>query len=507
MLLNVGKAIRALDDCLQALNLLQRINLDIKDGAYQEAVKLIDELQGKGLLRAIEEMPFCKQIEIALEMSKKQVWNASSGKVKSWLGKVRGDSGLMGSLALSQLQTRYEQFERSQHNQQGGLVRSFQLFLAENASEDVEIITSNDLFQVDFTPLQDVWRLFSMMDRQYELVDLLIDTRKVQLELILGNRVSLERADSDPKSFRSFLNGLIGFFIFDRLLSRLPLEIYPFAQVELRWEQAQGRIREVALESLKLSASDRAAFMKIKWQLVFFTHCVDMFGFPASPLVETIMTLFYRYIDLLRQESIERCQMAILKDGFNQNCPENRELTRILPSTAICDGFAPFTPCVWECLSTLQAFLSSFKVFLEGVPCIEARKADFAELSRRTVDDHILGAIARSLQERITDEALTDPGQKMKILINLDSFKRFCQADGDLVRLVCGLESCPNVSLNAKSAFASAFKACQSSLKDDAISDVNGILESLTYDPKPPAKSNHPSPVIQGSRYSNTPFN
>ena len=499
MLLNVGKAIRALDDCLQALNLLQRINLDINDGAYQEAVKLIDELQGKGLLRAIEEMPFCKQIEAALELSKKRVWDASSGKVKTWLGKVREDSILMGSLALSQLQTRYEQFERSQQSQQGGLVRSFQLFLAENAAEDVEIITSNDLFKVDFTPLQDVWRLFSMMDRQHELVDLLIETRKVQLELVLGNRVSLERADSDPKSFRSFLNGLVGFFIFDRLLSRLPLAIYPFAQVELRWEQAQGRIREITLESLKLSASDRAAFMKIKWQLVFFTHCVDMFGFPASPLVETILTLFYRYIDLLRQESIERCQLAVLKDAFTQNCPETRELTRILPSITIEDGFAPFTPCVWECILSVQAFLSSFKVFLEGVPGIEARKADFADLSRRTVDDHILGAISRALQDRISDEALTDPGQKMKILVDLNVLKRLCEADADLVRLVLGLESCPGVSLNARAAFKSAFDACQVALEAETGSQVNEILERLSYDPKPPAKTNNPSPVIQGS--------
>lgn len=502
MLLNVGRAIRALDDSLQALNLLQRINLDIIDGAYQEAVKLIDELQAKGLLRAIEEMPFCKEIESALEMSKKRVWDAAGGKVKTWLGKVRDGSVLMGSLALSQLQTRYEQFQRSSHERGSETkinnLRSFQLFLAETAAEDVALITCNDLFKVDFTPLQDVWRLFSLMDRQSELSDLLIESRRVQLELILGTRVILERADTDPKSLRSFLNALIGYFIFDRLLARLPLGIYSYGQVELRWEEAQVRLREIAMESLKLSASDRASFMKIKWQLVFFTHCADMFSFPATPLIETILALFYRYIDLLRQDCIERCQLAILKDSFTSPCPQTGELARLLPH--IDPAAIPFSASVWECILTVQSFLSSFKVFLEGVPGVETKRADFADLSRRTVDDHLLTAVARALKERIHDSALTDPSQKMQILRNLECLMQLCEAGGDLVPLVTGItEERPDLNLNARIAFKHAFVAAQEILVSDTIAVVDPVLDRLSYDRNPSAKVNTPSPVIQGN--------
>ena len=495
MLLNVGKAIRALDDSLQALNLLQRINLDISDGAYQEAVKLIDELQGKGLLRAIEEMPFCKQIEAAVEVSKKRVWDAASGKVKSWLVTVREDTILMGNLALSQLQTRYEQFERSSHNSTE-ISRGFQLFLAETAAEDAAVITCNDMFKIDFTPLQDVWRLFSLMDRQGELAALLIENRRVQLELILGGRVGMERADSDPKSFRSFLNALVGFFIFDRQLARLSLGIYPFGQVELRWEEAQVRLREIAMESLKLSASDRAAFMKIKWQLVFFTHCTDMFGFPANPLVETIFALFYRYVDLLRQDTIERCQMAILRDLFTSTCPENAEMLRVLPQ--LTGKSVDFSASLWECVACIQSFMNSFKVFLEGVPGVEGRRADFADLSRKTVDDHILSGVAKAFTERLYDEALTDPGQKMQVLYDLDCFKRMCSAGGDLVKIVTQIYDRNDLFLNSKNTFNAAFEASQQILLHSCIEGIDPLLQKLNYDRNPPSKITSPSPVIQG---------
>ena len=161
MQLNVGKAIQSIEDSLKALNLLLSIQLEITDGHDHSAVKLIDELQGKGALRAIEELPFYGKVLKSLEQSKKKVWESATGQVKKWLSSVRDESSVMGSLALSQLQTRFEQFQRQSANN-----RPFELFLSEIAAEDSEIITSNDLVKVDFTPLQSSLRLFTMMDKR-----------------------------------------------------------------------------------------------------------------------------------------------------------------------------------------------------------------------------------------------------------------------------------------------------------------------------------------------------
>lgn len=489
MLLNVGKAIQAVEDCLKALNLLQMIQLEIADGHEHAAVKLIDELQGKGALRAIEEMPFYPQVIKSLEISKKRVWDAATGQVKKWLSSVREESSVMGSLALSQLQTRYEQFQRQQP-----ATRPFELFLTEVAAEDAAIITSNDLVKVDFSHLQSSLRLFTMMDKRGELINLLIETRRVQLDLILSSRVSLEKPDTDAKSLKSFLNALTGFFIFERLLSRLPLEIYPLGHLESHWEIAQMKIREIALESLRLSSSDRAAFMKIKWQLVFFTHSLEMFGYPKSQLVETILTLFYRYVDLLRQDAIEKCTLSIKKDNF---------LTASSQS-------------VNECFQTIQStFLSSFSVFLEGVPGCSNRTVDFSDLARKTVDDQILPSCARELLQRIqsivqkNDAKATISPQLTQILNTISQFYESCSPSGQLTNILLNFSLSKEIQvvinsstfkLNSSDVFKSTLEKAYEKSVSFIKEDLDTILKKVTYDRNPKSLLTSPTTAVQGNQ-------
>ena len=493
MLLNVGKAIQTVEDCLRALNLLQMIQLEIADGHEHSAVKLIDELQGKGALRAIEEMPFYPQVIKSLEMFKKRVWDAATGQVKKWLSSVREESSVMGSLALSQLQTRYEQFQRQQP-----ATRPFELFLTEVAAEDAAMITSNDLVKVDFSNLQSSLRLFTMMDKRAELINLLIETRRVQLDLILSSRVSLENPDTDPKSLRSFLNALTGFFIFERLLSRLPLAIYPLSHLESHWEMAQLKIREIALESLRLSSSDRAAFMKIKWQLVFFTHSLEMFGYPKSQLIETILTLFYRYVDLLRQDSIEKCSLSIKRDKFLLT---NQELK---------------SQCLIECFQTIQSnFLSSFSVFLEGVPGCSNRTVDFSDLARKTVDDQILPNCSRELLQRIQtivegNDAKSSTSQQLtQILKTISDFLISCSSDGEMTLLLLNfnlknqkqnaLVTSNDFKLNSAQIFSLILEKAYEKSFEFVNEDLQIILKKISYDRNPKTLLPSPSSAIQGN--------
>lgn len=499
MQLNVGKAVHSIEDSLKALNLLLSIQLEISDGHDHSAVKLIDELQGKGALRAIEEMPFYGKVLKSLEQSKKKVWESATGQVKRWLSSVRDESSVMGGLALSQLQTRFEQFQRHSDN-----TRPFELFLSELAAEDSEIITSNDLVKVDFSPLQGSLRLFTMMDKRGELIELLIETRRVQLDLILSSRVCLEKPDTDPKSLRSFLNALTGFFIFERLLTRLPLSIYPLGHLESRWEAAQNKIREIALDSLRLSSSDRAAFMKIKWQLVFFTHALEMFGYPKNQLVDTILTLFYRYVDLLRQDSIEKCQSAIKKDTFTETATHPTGLDLEYPENALID-----------CVQVIQInFLSSFSIFLEGVPGCSNRTIDFSDLARRTVDDQILPAAGKELFAKI--QAIVSENdvkssmistQLVQILKCIHDFEIITSDGGAVTRLLLSYNSNskanntstptgPCHKLNSNEVFHNLLKKSYSSAVNLIDEDLDRILQKLRYDRNPKSS---PSPAIQGN--------
>lgn len=520
MLLNVGRAIQAIEDCLKALNLLLMIQMEISDGHEHSAVKLIDELQGKGALRAVEEMPFYPELLKALEVSKKKIWNSATGQVKAWLSSVRDDSSVMGSLALSQLQSRFEQFQR-----QPSSLRPFELFLAEVAAEDASMITSNDLIKVDFTPLQSSLRLFGMMDKRGELIDLLIETRKIQLDLILTSRVCLERPDTDAKSLRSFLNSLTGFFVFERLLSTLPLAIYPLSHLETRWEVAQLRIREIALDSLRLSSSDRAAFMKIKWQLVFFTQALEMFGFPKTQLVDTILSLFYRYVDLLRQDTIDKCSQAIERDSFGESSLGFSSIIKLFPNLS--KNSAQISQSLYECFQVINSnFLQTFTVFLEGVPNCSNRTGDFSEMARRTVDDQILPSCARRLLGKIDDinnnntkstisssANFQNSARLARLLRTIDSFAEICYEDGDLTNLVfsqqCSvvsdskynldLLSTHKLKLNSFRVFNEALlKAYPKVVQIIQANDIDKILDKLAYDRNPKALLIAPTPPIQG---------
>lgn len=512
MLLNVGKAIQALEDCLKALNLLLMIQLEISDGHEHSAVKLIDELQGKGALRAIEDMPFYPTVIKSLEACKKSVWDSATGQVKRWLSSVRDESSIMGSLALSQLQTRFEQFQR----QQQPASKPFELFLAEVAAEDSSIITANDLVKVDFAPLQSSLRLFSMMDKRSELINLLLETRHVQLDLILNSRVLLEKPDTDPKSLRSFLNSLTGFFIFERLLTRLPIGIYPLSHLESRWELAQSRIREIALDSLRLSSSDRAAFMKIKWQLVFFIHALEMFGYPKIQLVDTVLTLFYRYVDLLRQDSIEKCTGSINKDTFIEMTSVNNGTIKLLPNLTTSTMDARFSPCLIDCVQTVQStFLTNFSIFLEGVPGCSNRTIDFSDLARRTVDDQILPACARALVQRIqslvdgNDIKTSTAAQLTQILKTLNDFALLCDEDGDLTLLLINFKlqtdhktvsKSDGFFLNSCSSFKESLSKAYGKAVNLVNEDLETILKKLSYDRNPKTTFHSPSPPIQGKQ-------
>lgn len=484
MLLNVGRSIRAVEDCLKALNLLLMIKLEIKDGKFHSAVKLIDELQGKGILRVIEEeisVSIYKKLNESLDISKKKVLEAAIGQVKSWLGSVRDESIVMGSLALSQIQARYEQYERSQNKNKN---ISFDLYLSNWAAEDVEMITSNDLIRVDFIPLQKTLRLFSMIDRTGEFCELLVETRKIQLDLIMSTRINFELPDSDGKSLKSFLNSLVGFFIFERLLARRnPNQIYPLAQLEARWEAAQVKIKEIALDSLKrLGPSDRSAFMKIKWQLIFFSNCMEMFEYSNAQLIEIILFLFYRYIDLLRQDLLDNLE----KFTFSYNSiPLNPQITTALP--LFTSDRSEISSLFWNWILLLKtSFLSSFKIFLQGLPSTSSRLNDFYHLARRTVDDQLLPAMARCLLKQIkASNSYCSPEQKVHLLQVLYDFKLVTQENGDLVRIVLYLEAdgVDTEVLNGTSSSqlnsTNVFNSCIQDAQQEILKDVNITLDEL----------------------------
>lgn len=513
LLLNVGRGIHKLESALKVLELLQKIRLEITDGNFQVAVRLLEDLREHPEfgLHSISDLPIYEPVKKTVDALSTKLWESGMGKVKAWLGKMRDDSMVMGRLALSQVQTRYEQFERIVGETTGSghsssEMDSFEIYLLEHGADDLAAITTNDLVKIDFGPLQDALRLAALMDRTDDFEQLFIETRRIQADLLLqSSKVIFERPDTDPRSLRSFLSATAGFFLVERALIRMPSSFYPVVQIERHWDAAIKKLDALALNSLKLSSSDRSAFMKLKWQFIFFAHLAGtLLMLPSSALKDSIYTMFYRYIDLLRAEAEEAMLIAVKTDPLAQLAltPELMNMFPKLLGKLNDDQLLslPLSRSVYDGFILIRQFISSYGVFLEGVPGAVHHQSDFAALVRRTVDLQLLPRLAKAYERRAADVDVADVASKLQILKNLSIWAEMCDCGGDLVNLIMVSDGQKGgTAMQAADAFRSTLKVAQASIMSTVEGSIDELLDKLRYDPSAKHQSSAPSAPISGT--------
>jgi len=514
LLLNVGRGIHKLESALKVLEVLQKIRLEITDGNFQVAVRLLEDLQENTEvgLHSITDLPIYEPVKNTVNALSTKLWDAGMGKVKSWLGKMRDDSMVMGRLALSQVQTRYEQFERivseTARNSSSLESDSFEIYLLGHGAEDLASITTNDLVKIDFGPLQDALRLAALMDRTDDFEQLFIETRRIQADLLLqGSKVIFEQPDTDSKSLRSFLSGTAGFFLMERALIRMPSSFYPVVQIERHWDAAIKRLEALALDSLRLSSSDRSAFMKLKWQFIFFAHLAGtLLMLPSTALKDSIYTMFYRYIDLLRAEAEESMLISVQTDILApiSVTPELMSMFPKLLGRLNDDQLLslPLSQSVCDSFILIRQFINSYGVFLEGVPEAVHHQSDFAALARRTVDLQLLPRLAKAYGKRANDPAITDVSSKVQILKNLSVWAELCDTDGDLVNFIGISEGQRGgAAMQAAEVFRATLKIAQATIASTVDESIDDLLANLQYDPNTKHQPSAPSAPISGTQY------
>lgn len=405
MLFITQKTVAAISNCLQALHIAQQATLEIMDQNFGQALRLIDQLQ-TSLLPRIDQFPFAVKLHQYIPSQLSTVRSFALEELKLWLSQVREQSPVIGALAFSRAQKRIEKW-RQLHD---GIaipttlhlgysvsasedLRSASAYvdLVEMEREDAATIINNDQVTVDFAPLLKAVHLFTLMDQRSEFQAQFAEYRRAQAKVLFDMPVNLH--DDEATSFATFLHNVSGFFILEYFIVRKPQKFYSPAHVEGLWETALGMINSYVLEALGTlgghSKGDLAVFMKIKWLQVFFLHAIEVYEiYSVGSMLDTILSLFYRYIDASKNETLTRIREAACSGHItplpitssNTVAKMRRIFSFLVDDVALESGEAfPFSEYVLIVFNCICDFITNFYVFLEGVPQHSTELDDIAK--------------------------------------------------------------------------------------------------------------------------------
>ncbi len=478
MLCNTARTITAMTDCLAALNAAQQATLHIADANFGTGLRLLASLNSN-LLPKVEHFPFMRPLLGGwLPAQVEGVRTFALEELKRWLEAVREAAPAIGVEAFARAQRRIEQWRTVQAdldggssgdaprpNMSGAATSSASLLAAVSADhaaatfidliegerEDAASILA--LFAVDFTPLLRAGHLFAEMGARETFEETFAQSRRAQCKVILSATVRF-RDDHEGRSLATLLQSIAGFFVVDYFVVSKPQKFYTCAHAEGLWDEAVGTVNKVILDALNGCAGggatfDQSLFMKIKWLLVFFLHSIEIYGlYSTTSMLDTILSLFYRYVEVKKAECHQRLvesaamcsfaplsmtkshissrirrQMAFLLDG--SGAPD---LPPASPSTSPAlagassgesVGTFPFSQVVVDIYGGLSDFILNFYVFLEGVPQQSSELDDIVKRGVEYLLDEATSAYASRLMGASVDVTL-------QIVRDLSCLVRMC---------------------------------------------------------------------------------
>lgn len=380
---NFSRAEFGVAECLKTLNMAQRAALQIKDAQYDDALGLIEELE-RTQLRLIEGYAFAAKVRAWIPGQLDVITKRANSGLTDWLTEIRGASEAIGRKALAQTQARLERG--------GG-----------DATEDA--VALREQAAISMEGLLGTLYLYELMGKRGQFVAVLAESRKKQLDLILETQATSMR-DPELRAFQAAMEQLAGFFTFEFYLTQLPQDIYSLPYVETLWETTVARIAETVGEGAGMDHPHQQDFLlKIKWALVFFLGAVQAYPYSGARLYECIDGLFYRFLEILKEQSVRSIEGAIAADDLAMRPIARTDDDRALAASLQClDGFPldeqtvfPFSPSVAAVFSEIQLFIEDFHVFLQGV---QQHSGELDELARKAVDSYLLRETNRCYLER-----------------------------------------------------------------------------------------------------------
>lgn len=490
MLLNLSKAELGVQDCLKALNLAQTATLLFKDKNFADALRLVDELQSTQM-RLVEGFGFAERLKAWIPQQLAATKTFAMNQVKAWLADTREASEAIGREALQKSQDRLEKWSRSPHGSALSSLSSAGEAEFEDAAALVRLVT--------FDGLLESLHLFELMGHSKEFAGLLCESRRQQLDIVLQAQVHFT-SDSELRGLQRMFELLAGFFVVEYHLAQLPQEVYAWPWVEALWEAALKRIDEVVQQGCAAGEEGaRARLMRIKWVLVFTHSALRVYPYPLGRLVEILTSLFYKFVETMKLESVTTLTEHITEDDLTPISVSSADsVARFRASFAFLRDpkyddavLLPFTQAVVETFAAVEAFVNYFYVFLDGVP---QHSSELDEIARKAIDNCLLREANRLLLERSINASLP---QLLGLYTDFGTLRLLCSdIEGLLTRERSACRTSP-IRLEARKMFESSQREIVATIKDAMGKEVQRLTAGAQKLERIPAeKPGTPSPYL-----------
>lgn len=485
---NIDESSEALKECLEVLQLANQVHDLVAKQNHYAALRALDELQTILRVRESGRYKVGELIEKSIPTTQKMIAEAVMNDLNNWLYHIRDVSQYIGEVAFFHTeQRRARQKERAQEDSSLAPYKlNTPVELVADETEEYDILDDDvaDL-HVDFTPLFEAIHIHEALGQSDRFRSEYAVTRRRQKDLIVP--LSLRINDDEASELKTLLESIAGFAIIERATIKKTENLRTNVDVDELWDSMSQSA--ISLMSGAVNAvEDADMLLKVTGVISLFVQTMDTLSFHSPGLNSFLMSLFERYVQLLKRRCAEDFHEIVTTDDYMPMSMDNEE------------EYDKIMEVVWYQPETDRSELSFPLVlpFSQMYPmcCIDVRNFlnqvysapdDYVTRSSQ-IDDATKDSLDELLGEHICDPLIQRlssqyPGLIVQILTNMEYFESTCEAmQLDLSQQRASRSRAGPIVLHATQAFKDGKEQAKRRIFELVNSKISDLIETAEYD-------------------------
>lgn len=486
---NIEESSEAIKECLDVLRLANQTHELVAKGNHYGALRALDELQTQLRLRESARYKIGEMIEKSIPATQKMIAEAVMTELNTWLYRIRDVSQYVGEVAFYNVDRRRDRHKtRALKDSQLAAFRvNSPVELVADEMEEYDCLDNDEAdVHVDFSPLFEAIHIHEGLGQIDRFRSEYAMTRRRQKDLIIPSHLRIN--DSEASDLKTLLESIAGFCIIERATMNRTENLRTSADIDELWDSMSTSAISL-MNGAAQSINDSDLLFKITGVISLFIQTMESWGFYANGPNKFLMTLFERYVHLLKTRFSDDVKEILSTDDYMpQTIPDWQSFDSIVDfcfygppevdrEDVTFPYFFPFSQMYPMCCHDIRQFRTA--VFSAPDEYITASTA--IDETIRSATDDILLRIHETLMERVRSSQ--NLAQIVQILINLEYFEKACEElQLELAQTRASRSKAAPVVLNATNSFNQAQQSAKERIFELVNSKIDDLIETAEYD-------------------------
>lgn len=313
---NIDESSGALKEGLEVLQLANHVHELVGKQNHYAALRALDELQN--LLRVRESLRYKigELIEKSIPATQKMIAEAVMHDLNNWLFRIRDVSQFIGEVAFFHTeQRRSRQKERAQEDPNLAPFKvNSPVELVADETEEYDVLNDEEAdLQVDFTPLFEAIHIHEALGQSDRFRSEYAVTRRRQKDLILP--LSMKINDEEASDLKTLLESIAGFAIVERATMKKTDNLRANVDVDELWD-SMSQSAVSLMSGAMMTIEDPDVLLRVTGVTSLFVQTMETLQFHSPGLNSFLMSLFEKYIHLLKQRWAEDIHEVLTTDDY-----------------------------------------------------------------------------------------------------------------------------------------------------------------------------------------------